>query len=151
MFHFKFRTKLKLIMRSLDLNSMFINIPQKKSLTFALISYFKDIDSFENFNKTNLLLHWETKESHSIFNKTSFKRVDGVGKGSHLGNTSPNVFLTFHQKQCLKVYPIDTKFAFYRHYFQYIFVLFKLPEYLLKFWKYLNSKHFNMSLWEAWI
>ena len=88
-------------------------------MTFASI-YFKDIDSFENFNKTNLLLHWETKESHSIFNKTSFKRVDGLGKGSHLGNTSPNIFLTFLQKQCLKDYPIDTKFAFYRHYFQYI-------------------------------
>ena len=43
-------------MGSLDLNSMFTNIPQKKSLTFASISHFKDIDSFEDFNKNKLII-----------------------------------------------------------------------------------------------
>ena len=87
-------------MASLDITSLFTNIPLDETINssnefFDKKKYVSNLDraSFEK------LLRLPTKESFFIFNKTFYKQLDGVAKGSLLGPTLANAFLCYHEKR----------------------------------------------------
>ena len=80
-----------------------------------------------------------------MFNKKSYKQVDGVAMGSPLGPALANIFMCRFESKCLRDCPNDFKPMFYRCYIDDIFVLFPSPDHVDKFREYLSSEHPNIK------
>ena len=81
-------------------------------------------------------------ESCFIFNGLLYKQIDGVAMGSSLGPSLANGYMSYHGQNSLLQ---SFKPAFYRHYLDDIFTLFKPNDLLKYFQDFLNSYHNNMS------
>ena len=66
-----------LFMRSVDVNSLFINSLLEKSIDICVNSLFQDADTFKGSNKNlfRQLLHLTTRELHFLFNETLYKQA----------------------------------------------------------------------------
>ena len=136
-----------LFMGSLDVDSLFTNIPLEETIEICTNELFKESDTVEGLSKTEFkeLLSVATKDSHFIFDGTLFKQIDGVTMGSPLGPTLANAFLVYHKKNWLERCPLEYRPLYYRRNVDDIFVLFNSPEHLKRFHSYLNSCHLNIS------
>ena len=136
-----------LSMGSLDVDSLFTNIPLDKTIYICINQLFENTDTVEGFTKSELkqLLCLATKESYFIFNGLLYKQTDGVAMGSPLGPSLANAFLSYHEKNWLNSCPQGFKPIFYRRYVDDIFVLFKLNDHLKYFQELLYSCRINMS------
>ena len=116
-----------LTMGSLDVDSLFTNIPLNETIDICINQLFENTDTVEGFKKSELkqLLCLATKESYFIFNGLLYKQIDGVAMGSPLGPSLANAFLSYYEKNWLNNCPQVFKPFFYRRYFDYIFLLFK--------------------------
>ena len=134
-------------MGSLDVDSLFTNIPLDETIDICINQLFENTDTVEGFTKSELkqLLCLATKESYFIFNGLLYKQTDGVAMGSPLGPSLANAFLSYHEKNWLNSCPQGFKPVFYRRYVDDIFVLFKSNDHLKYFQEFLNSCLFNMS------
>ena len=67
-------------MGSLDVDSLFTNIPLEKTVDIFTESLYKQNDSIRGFTKSEIkeLLPLATKESYFIFNEFLYKQTDGV-------------------------------------------------------------------------
>ena len=137
----------KLFMGSLDVDSLFTNIPLEETINICTNLLYNNEDVIEGINKSEFknLLSLATQESYLIFNDVLYKQKDGVAMGSPLGPTMANVFLSFYEVKWLEQCPKEFKPAFYRRYVDDIFVLFESAEHLSKFRDYFNTRHPNMS------
>ena len=137
----------KLFMGSLDVDSLFTNIPLEETINICTNLLYNNEDVIEGINKSEFknLLSLATQESYFIFNYVLYKQKDGVAMGSPLGPTMANVFLSFYEVKWLEQCPKEFKPAFYRRYVDDIFVLFESAEHLSKFRDYFNTRHPNMS------
>ena len=74
-------------MGSLDVNSLFTNIPLDETIDICVNQLFENTDSVESFIKSELkqLLSLATKESYFIFNGLLYKQIDDVAMESPLG------------------------------------------------------------------
>ena len=90
-------------MGSLDVDSLFTNIPLDETIDICINLLFENTDNIEGFEKSELkqLLCLATKESYFIFNSLLYKQVDSVAMGSSLGPSLANVFLSYHEKNWL--------------------------------------------------
>ena len=133
-------------MGSLDVDSLFTNIPLEETIDICANTFFENMEKIEVLSKTEFkeLLPLATKESYFIFNRKLYEQVDGVVMGSPLGPTLTNVFLVHFETNWLQNCPSDFKLHYYRRYVDYIFVLFTSPEHLEAFLNFLNSRHANM-------
>ena len=115
-----------LFMSSLDVDSLFTNIPLDETIDICVNQLFENTDTVEGFTKSELkqLLSLATKESYFIFNGLLYKQIDGVAMGSPLGPSLANAFLSYHEKIWLNNCPQGLKSVFYRRYID-IFILFK--------------------------
>ena len=88
-------------MGSLDVDSLFTNIPLDKTIDICTNQLFENTDTVEGFKKSELkqLLCLATKESYFIFNSLLYKQVDGVAMGSPLGPSLANAFLSYCEKK----------------------------------------------------
>ena len=86
-----------------------------------------------------------TKGSSFVFDKTFYKQLDGVAKGSPLGPTLGNSFLCYHEKGWLDKCPEEFKPVFYMRYADDIFVLFRKEEHIKLFLNYFNLCHENIK------
>ena len=138
---------LSLSMGSLDVDSLFTNIPLDETIDICITQLFENTDTVEGFTKSELkqLLCLATKESYFIFNDLLYKHTDGVAMGSSLGPSLANAFLSYHEKNWLNSCPQGFKPVFYRCYVDDIFVLFKSNDHLKYFQEFLNFCHINMS------
>ena len=136
-----------LFMASLDVDSLFTNIPLHETIQICVDSLFENCEKIQGLTKTEFskLLTLATTESFFIFNGTCYKQIDGVAMGSPLGPTLANAFLAYHEKIWLQNCPVNFKPVFYRRYVDDIFVLFTSPLHLTLFKDYLNSKHQNIT------
>ena len=136
-----------LTMGSLDVDSLFTNIPLDETIDICVNQVFENTDTVEGFKKSKLkqLLCLATKESDFIFNGLLYKQIDGVAMGSPLELSLANVFLSYYEKNWLNNCPQGFKLVFYRRYVDDIFILFKLNDHLKYFQDFLNSCHINMS------
>ena len=132
-------------MGSLDIDSLFTNIPLKETNICTNLLY-KNVDVVEGIkSEFQNLLSLSTQESYFMFNDILYKQKDDVAMGSPLGPTMANVFLSFYEMKWLEQCPNEFKPVFYRRYVDDIFVLFESAEHLSKFRAYLNTCHPNMS------
>ena len=72
---------------SLDVYSLFTNIPLDETIDFCDNQLFENTDTVEGFIKLELkqLLCLATRESYFIFNGLLYKQTGGVAMGSPLG------------------------------------------------------------------
>ena len=87
-------------MGSVDVDSLFTNIPLEEAINICTESIYDQNDSIEGLNKSEFkeLLSLATKESYFIFNEYLYKQIDGVAMSSPLGPTLPYAFLCFYEK-----------------------------------------------------
>ena len=117
-------------MRSLDIYSLFTNIPLEKTIEICTSNLFKNSDMvWKKWFKD--LLSLATKESYFIFNNILWKQIFGLrAMGSPLGPSLANAFLAQHGKNCLDSCPLEYGPSYYRRYVGDIFALFKVIQLL---------------------
>ena len=125
----------KLFMGSLDVDSLFTNIPLEETINICTNLLYNNEDVIEGINKSEFknLLSLATQESYFIFIDVLYKQKDGVAMGSPVGPTMANVFLLFYEVKWLEHCPKEFKPVFYRRYVDDIFVLFESAKHLSKF------------------
>ena len=140
----------KLFMASLDVESLFTNIPLEETITIAVDTLFKDKETVNKLTKDEFktLLDLATKESWFLFGDTYYNQIDGVAMGNPLGPTMANLFMCHFEKLWLHDCPPSFKPSFYRRYVDDIFVLFEGREQFIEFKNYLNSRHANIRFTE---
>ena len=136
-----------LFMGSLDVDSLFTNIPLEETIEICTNELFKESETIEGLSKTEFkeLLSLATKYSHFIFDRTLYKQINSVAMGSPLGPILANAFLVYHEKNWLEHCPVEYRPLYYRRYVDDIFVLFNSAEHLKRFYSYLKSHHLNLS------
>ena len=127
-----------LFMASLDVDSLFTNVPLDETINICVYELFKSNTSIHGLNKKQIteMLSLTTKESIILFDMAFYTPVDGVAMGS-----LANAFLCHHETKWLNDCPDKFKSVFYKIYVDDIFVLFKRPEHVKPFVDYMNSKH----------
>jgi len=134
-------------MASLDVDSLFTNIPLYETIDICADLLFRDNPIVDGLNKSEFkqLLTLATTESFILFNGSYYRQIDGVAMGSPLGPTLANIFLGYNEEKWLADCPAEFKPVYYRRYVDDIFVLFRQESCLAKFQEYLNNKHINMN------
>ena len=91
------------IMASLDIESLFTNIPLDETLGNCIKGLFSNNDTVHNFIKEDLkeILKFASYESFFTFDSEHYSQLDGVAMGSLLGLTLANTFLCDFEKQWL--------------------------------------------------
>ena len=122
-------------MASLDVHSLFSNIPLKKTVNVCCDSLFGNDAKVNNINRIDFgkPLRAALKNKFFNFKGKYYKKIDGVAMGSPLSPTLANVFLCFHEQIWLNECPDEFKSVYYRRYVNNIFVLFLSPNHLEKF------------------
>ena len=109
-------------MGSLDVDSLFTNIPLEEAIDTGTNKVFENTERV-GLSKIEFeeLLSLVTKESYFIFNGKLYKQVNGVAMGSPLGPILANAFLVYFEKNwllnCLSVF----KPHYYRGYVDIFF------------------------------
>ena len=82
-------------MASLDVDSLFTNIPLEETIDICVDNLYSDNENPPNIPKHNFrnLLNIATKETFFMFNNKYYKQVDGVAMGSPLGPALGNIFM----------------------------------------------------------
>ena len=91
-----------LYMASLDVDSLFTNIPLDETITLSVESLYSDTSpTVTNICKDDFynLLNIATKESFFVFNDKFYKQIDGVAMGSPLGPVLANIFMCNFEKK----------------------------------------------------
>ena len=132
-------------MGSLDVDSLFTNIPLEETIDICTNTLFENMEKVEGLSKIEFkeLLSLATKESYFIFNGKLYKQVDGLAVRSTLGPTLANAFLVHFGKNWLQNCSSDFKPHYYQWYVDDTFVLFTLPKYFDAFHNFLNGAYFD--------
>ena len=85
-------------MCSLDVDSLFTNIPLDETIDIYINQQFENTDTVE----LKQLLYLAKKDSYFIFNGLPYQQTDGVAMGSPLGTSLANAFLSYHEKKLVK-------------------------------------------------
>ena len=137
----------QLFMASLDVESLFTNIPLEETINISCDSLFGNEAKINNFTRNDFekLLRLALQNNFFNFNGKIYKQTDGVAMCSPLGPSLPNAFSCFHEQVWLNDCPEDFKPVCYRRYVDDIFSLVRSPDHLEKFTNYLNSEHKNIK------
>ena len=98
----------KLFMASLDVDSLFPNVPLDETIKICINDLFKFSQMVSGLNKQQVLemLSLTTKENVISFDQKYYSQIDGVVIGPPLGPTVANIFLCCYEttwlKNCLK-------------------------------------------------
>ena len=133
-------------MASLDVDSLFTNVPLDETLDIITNKLWDNNVKIENLSYSEIheMLSITTKTSTILFNSNYYNQIDGVAMGSPLGPTLANAFLCSQKTIWLNECPMEFKPVYYKRYVDDIFVLFRSPSHLLPFVDYLNNKHQNI-------
>ena len=134
-------------MSSLDVESLFTNIPLEETINNIINDLFLTTDKVHNFEREELkqLLTFAAYESFFIFDGEYYTQIDGVAMGSPLGPTLANAFLCHFEKKLLSECPVEFLPSVYKRYVDDIFVTCNLYSQLLKFVDYMNHQHPNIK------
>ena len=136
-----------LYMVSLDVTSLFTNVPLQATIQLILEKIFpNDNDLFHNFSKPDFrkFLELAVLDTNFIFNNTVYKQTDGVAMGSPLGPAFANIFMSWLETQILEQCPSSYKPIFYRRYVDDTFALFTNKASAELFLEFANSFHENV-------
>ena len=86
-------------MGSLDVDSLFTNIPLEKVIEIWTNELFKEPETVEGLSKSEFkeVFSLATKDSHFVFDGKPYKH-DVADMGSPVDTTLANVFLVYHEK-----------------------------------------------------
>ena len=134
-------------MASLDVDSLFTNVPLDETIKICIDELFKSEMTVCGLNKKEMLemLSLTLKESIILSDNKYYSQIDRVAMGSPLGPTLANIFLGFHESIWLKDCPKDFEPVYYKTYVDNSFVLFNKPEHAQYFLESMNKKHKNMK------
>ena len=137
----------KLFMASLDVDSLFTNVPLDEAIEICVNKLFKSCQTVSGLNKQHVLEMFSltTKENIILFDQKYYSQIDGVAMGSPLGPTLTNIFLCYHETTWLKNCPISFRPVYYKRYVDDIFVLCEKLEQVSRFVKYMNKRHKNIK------
>ena len=133
-----------LFMGSLDVDSLFTNVPLEETINICVNELFKSNCSINKKQSTEML-SLTTEELIFMFDMAFYTQVDGVAIGSSFGPSLAYAFLSHHEMKWLYDCPEKFKAVFYKRYVDETFVLFKRPEHVKPFVDYMNSKHKNIN------
>ena len=136
-----------LSMASLDVDSLFTNIPLNETVDICCDLLFNNAETVDGLSRSEFkeLLTIATTESFILFDGEYYQQIDGVAMGSPLGPTLANVFLGYHESKWLSNCPAAFKPLYYRRYVDDIFLLFTNIDCLNQFQTYMNAQHPNMN------
>ena len=108
----------KNLMASLDVESLFTNIPLEETIDNIINDLFFTNDKVHNFEKEELkeLLTFAANESFFIFDGEYYTQIDGVAMGSPLGPKLVNAFLCHFEKKWLSECPVEFLPSVYKRY-----------------------------------
>ena len=134
-------------MASLDINSLFSNVPLEETINICVNELFKSNSSIHGLNKKQITetLSLTTMESIILLDIAFYTHVGSVAMGFPLGPSLANAFLCYHERKFLNDCLEKFKPLFYERYGDDTFVLFKRPEHVKPFVDYMNSKHKNIN------
>ena len=133
-------------MASLDVESLFTNIPLEETIENCVNDLFFDKSKIDNLTKQDVydFLSAAAKESLFIFDNSFYRQIDGVAMGSPLGPTLANAFLCHYEKEWLDSCPIEFKPKLHKRCVDGIFVMFRSRDHGKNFVDYMNTKHPNI-------
>ena len=136
-----------LVMASLDVDSLFTNIPLEETIHLVTEKVFHGKRKVNGLSKSDFkrLLTLSTKGSVFYFNGVYYRQKDGVAMGSPLGPALANAFLCHHEPSWLDECPLSFAPTFYARYVDDIFVLLKSRGDVERLATYLSSKHVNIK------
>ena len=134
-------------MASLDVDSLFTNIPLDKTIDICIYSLYKDDQNTPRISKDvfRYLVTVVTKVSFFILNNNVYKQTDGVAMGTPTGSHLANIVMCRFENKLLKDCPQSLKAVFYIRYVDDIFVLVSSLDQAEKFKMCLSSKHSNIN------
>ena len=134
-------------MASLDIESLFTNIPLNEVIDICIDDLFCDTNTIQNLDRNDMreLLNLAAYESFFIFDQVMYKQTNGVAMGCPLGPIFANAFLCHFEKQWLSECPPDFLPKFFKRYVDDIFVMFLCQSHLKDFVNYMNTKHSNIK------
>ena len=134
-------------MASLDIDSLFTNIPLEETINICVDNLYNDNENPRNIPKHDFhnLLNIATKETFLMFNNNYYKQVDGLAIWYSLGPALANIFMCNFESKWLCNCPNDFKPMFYRRYIDDILMIYSSPDHADKFREYLLSKHPNIK------
>ena len=137
-----------LYMTSLDVESLFTNVPVEETIQIILNKVFTNEDTiFNGFNLTDFkkLLELAVLDTAFIFNGKAYTQIDGMAMGSPLGPTFANIFMCSLEERMLDDCPLAYLPLFYGRYVDDTFVLFRGKEQADSFLEYANRMHNNIK------
>jgi len=136
----------RLIMASLDVESLFTNIPLDETIDIVTKKVFDKKLKVNGLSKTDFrrLLTLSTKGTVFFFNGAYYRQKDGVAMGSPLGPALANAFLCHHETRWLEECPLSFVPVFFARYVDDIFVLLRSKEHIAKLAQYMSSQHPNI-------
>lgn len=136
----------KHFMASLDVQSLFTNIPLNETINICALNVLRQNPSLRiTQSELEKLLHVCTSDNVFLCDGQLYRQIDGVAMGSPLGPSLSCAFLAHHETVWLADCPTQFKPIMYRRYVDDIFVLFESPDHLPLFVDYMNSRHCNMK------
>ena len=136
-----------LFMASLDVDSLFTNIPLDETINIIIEKLFSENETVHNLNKDQFkcLLTLATKESYFLFDGELYQQVDSVAMGSPQGPTLANIFLCHYEDIWLRNCSLECKPSYNKRYVDNIFVLFELETQSESFKNFKNTCHPKMK------
>ena len=137
----------KLFMASLDVDSLFTNVPLNETIEICVNELFKSSQTVSGLKKQQVLemLSLTTKENVILFDEKYYSQIDGVAMDSPLGPTLANIFLCHHETTWIKNCPKAFKPVYSKRYVDHISVLFEKPGQVSRFVNYMNKRHKNIK------
>ena len=137
----------RLVMASLDVDSLFTNIPLQETIDIVTEKVYANKRKVNGITKSDFkkLLQLSTEGTVFYFNGSYYRQKDGVAMGSPLGPALANAFLCHHEKSWLEDCPLSYAPVFYARYVDDIFVLLRSREHIERLAAYLSSKHPNIN------
>ena len=110
-----YSTNSKLFMASLNLDSLFTNVPLNETIEIYASELFKSSQTVSGLNKQQVLeISLTTKEKVFLYNLKYYSQIDGIAMGSPLGPTLANIFLRHHETTWVKNCPEAFKPVYYK-------------------------------------
>ena len=136
----------RLIMASLDVESLFTNIPLDETIEIVTKKVFANRRKVDGLSKTDFrrLLELSTKGTVFYFNGRYYRQKDGVAMGSPLGPVLANAFLCHQETVWLEECPLSFLPVFYARYVDDIFVLLRSKSHIEPLARYMSSRHRNI-------
>ena len=129
-------------MASLDVSSLFTNVPLQETIDICVSKLFQDNDTVHGLNKDQFrkLMSFAVQQNHFLFEGKVYDQKDGVAMGSPLGPILANIFMSHLEDKCFDSLTCAKPLVYHR-YVDDTFAVFTSKEHMLHFYEHVNSLH----------